>query len=244
MKLAALSFIFSAFMSNAALATDDISETPLVLDRTFSPDSFVEGDDVQVVVSGFLKDTCQTIKDAQVERVDSDFFINVRGESVGCFCLPMEAPFFKAVKLGKLPVGDYWVQVNGLSLVRHIQVERAPARIVDLAYVTSVKLFMNELIVRGKFFDSGEYVESMDVDVQLDGSIVVTPILGERKGLKMPVTVSFEERVDLTPYLVPNFNHLVHVRGQKGRTFNVMIGVFSSPKIKTVRKTVRKTRTE
>jgi hypothetical protein len=237
MKLAAIGFIVSVFLGSPAIASDDLSERPLFLDRTFLPDSFEEGDDVQVIVSGLLKDTCQTAKQAQIERIDSQFFVNIQSESLGCFCLPMETPFFKVIKLGKLPVGDYWVQVNDLSLVRHIQVERSPASTLDLAYVTSVKLNGNELVIKGKHFDSGVYIESVDVTVQLDGTIVVNPILGERKGLKMPVTVAFEERVDLNKYLVPNFNHLVHVRGQKGKTFNVMFGVFSDPKIKTVKKT-------
>jgi hypothetical protein len=227
--------ILSALTFNFAVANvnEDPSKVPsLPLTNTFVLDVFKENQEVEFVVTGILTNTCISPRRANIELIQRQFFVEIEGKETGCFCLPVETPFFKVIKLGKLAAGSYWVKAGDLSLVREIRVEPSTANQEDLAYVTSAKLIGNELLIRGKYFDSASYIESFLIERQLDATILVKPVLAERKGLKNFVTRTFEERVDLTEYVTPNFNHLVHIRAQN-KSLNLMMGVFNDPKIRT-----------
>jgi len=226
--------VLSFLSLNFAAASSQDNPRSLPLTWTFIPENIEEHDDVQVVVSGVLPNTCLIPKQVKIERLQRQFYLDVEAKNEGCFCLPVEAPFFKVVNLGKLPAGSYWVQAGDLSLVREIRVEPSSTTSEDsLAYITSAKMIGDELLIRGKHFNTSEHIESVNIERQLDGTIVVSPVIGERKGLKNFVTRSFQKRIDLSEYIQPNFNHLVHIKSSQNRTFNVMVGVFNDPKIST-----------
>jgi hypothetical protein len=87
----------------------------------FIPQGFDDNDDVELVIDGYLPNSCYKIMDpiVAIDMGTQTVEIEPRSrysEPSNSVCLEALIPYFLTVRLGNLPKGDYFVRVNQSSL--------------------------------------------------------------------------------------------------------------------------------
>jgi hypothetical protein len=217
-----LSVLF-AFMSQVALA-QNITNT-LQIDRVFIPNGFDDNDNVQVVVQGTLNDTCWKVGESQTHRNGHEISVSVQGVQVGCFCIPVEVPYYKVIDLGKLRAGNYMVRIGDQKMIHQLTVDRAPTPTQDshlYANVMSAYFDGSRLVLKGIHPDRSFYIKQIVVRQQSDGTIVVLPLVARHPIIRDFVTVPFTEIVDLHEHIEIQNTYLIHVRSMNGNAVNLV----------------------
>lgn len=210
-----------AFMSSVAFA--QVTVEPLQLDRVFIPQGFDDNDNVQVVVTGTLTDTCWTVGESRTSRQEDQISLEVDGVRKGCFCIPVEVPFHKVVDLGTLRSGDYSVRIS--SETYKLGITHAPTPTQDsrlYANVLSGHVEGTTLTLKGLHPDKSFYIKEISVSKQEDGTIVVLPVVLQRPIIRDFVTVPFSQKIDIRKYVEMGETHLIHIRSMNGTSVNLV----------------------
>lgn len=215
-------FLFFAFMASS-LASAQVTTEPLQIDRVFIPQGFDDNDNVQVVVTGTLKDTCWKVGESRFTKQENQISLEVEGNRKGCFCIPVEVPFHEVIDLGNLGSGRYDINIG--SEIYRLSVTRSPTPSQDsrlYANVLSGYMTGDLLTLKGLHPDKSFYIKEIVISKQEDGTIVVMPIATRRPIIRDFVTVPFTQNLDLSPYIDVDQTHLIHVRSMNGNAINLV----------------------
>src|SRR5262245_34619638 len=108
----------TSLTTTAALADDPAHGTLVMMPvkQLFVPVGFDDNDEVQVVVDGYLPDTCHRVAFVQSEvRPGNIVKVRMWARRYTGICLPVVLPFSSEARIGQLPQGAYKVQAAGVE---------------------------------------------------------------------------------------------------------------------------------
>lgn len=234
--LLALTVVFSAGYALPSRAEDPSNGT-LVLVRAvnvFIPNGFDDNDEVQVVLDGYLPNSCHRLAYTNVQKDAESGKITVTqwARRFPTVCLPTPVPFTTEANLGQLPAKDYVVEVYGSPdesmTIKHANgfgpddFLYAPA---DTARVEKAADGSLIGIVQGRI--SNTCMRKVEIIVHDSGrTIEVLPTIAmDEHGTCEASEATFTWTFALPPNLSEG-RHLLHVRSLNGKGINV---VFSIP---------------
>ena len=224
-----------SMMSLSAFAAGT-EEVPLSVNHLFVVENgFDSNDNVEVIIAGFLPDTCHKLghTSAVVDRSSKKISIEATAYvEKGRSCLQVRTPFLESIPVGLLEAGRYHVELSdGSALAAYMQVDQSytPSQDNELyAPVKSLQLSYD----KSKLLLKGDYPYVLDgcmrvreVKTYVSGQIlVVLPIvefvrddsLCENKAER-----EFTIEVDIDPSL--GFESLAYIRTASGRSQSLMI---------------------
>lgn len=234
MKLLKLLPLAVAALSQHAFADDPSYGTLVLVHPTdvFAPVGFDDNDEAEVVVDGYLPDTCYRLAKTEVETVPSENRIIVRqwARRFPGVCLQVILPYTVEARIGQLPAGDFAIEAGGVTVERlaikpasnpgpddHLYAPVDTARIETLPSGTWVTL-------EGRFTNTCMTWDEIQV-INSGKTIEVLPIVAMRDGSDCTATETpFSRRVQL-PQTLTEGRHVVHVRSLNGKAVNVAFSV-------------------
>lgn len=232
----ALTLVTASFAARPALA-DDPSYGTLVLmhpSQVFVPNGFDSNDEVEVVVDGYLPDTCYRLAKTEFEVVPNEQRIIVRqwARRFPGVCLQVILPYTTDAHIGQLPAGDFAIEVGGVTVER-LQVRTASNPGPDDHFYAPVDSARVEQVAGGRYWATleGRFTNTcmqwQDVQVINSGkTIEVLPIVELREGQDcVAAEIPFSKRVEL-PETITEGRHVVHVRSLNGKAINAAFTVY------------------
>lgn len=236
-KLIVLGILFSS-----GSYADQINISPqsvrLMPGKIFLPSGFDNNDNVQIVVSGYLPNTCYKAGNATV-RVDENgkkiFVQNTAYVYAGCWCAEMTIPYVHTVNVGILPKGHYQVlvqdqkdnfheqgamNISGVSTTGPDDYLYAPVQ--DLLVESQPATGQSSLVIRGKFSSNCMSLQEVKVLYRSSHVIEVLPIanLADNRDCHN-ASVPFESEVKIqSPW---KGDTLVYVRSLNGQAVSKVI---------------------
>ncbi|MAF76522.1 MAG: hypothetical protein CME63_03740 [Halobacteriovoraceae bacterium] len=228
--------LFSIFLS-LMLSNQLFASTPMVkrvpVSGVFSPRGYDTSDNSEVVISGYLPNSCHQnpnvkveIDNKKIKLVMTSFFY---GEG-NPYCTEAIMPFVKTIPLGNLDKGDYEVVVNeGSPSETHgeftVAAERDDRRRDQIfANVEYIEKAPDEGVIRLKGHNPSDCFVLDEVRVLNNGenTLTVFPLMkkvGDLCTMKMtPFTYEIE---------IPDFDYteqnLIHVRSMYGDSVNTIL---------------------
>lgn len=242
--------VLLALVSGNAMAWDDTEEVEINVESLLAPAvGFDDNDNVQVVLHGYLPNTCYTLGRYSLEYVNGGTEMKVRQFAIrkedgvcaqGAEMPPhmqMAVPFTAEAPIGRLKVGDYkfdYQSVGGKDRTRALAVSKATTTHIDskpYAAVTNVIApdladVNSEIKVTLSGVLNSTCTEIDDVKVERqDDTFVVLPTIKVRPGVFCAqMLIPFVREVNIGRAKLGHT--LVHVRSMNGSAVNRVVEVF------------------
>lgn len=200
----------------------------------FAPQGFDDNDEIVVVASGYLPNTCyqlttpivKTNLETRTVSIDLKSHVNTGP------CVNVPVPFEQEVDLGSLPVGDWTLETSFGSLRTTLNVVESPNESPDAylyAPIDQVNVSFDKGSGRWTALLTGDLLANClaikETKVLGQGDVVVLlPILEQSEEVCEPTSEHFNLRVLLPENLSPG-RHLLHVRSLNGRAINRIFDV-------------------
>jgi len=199
----------------------------------FVPQGFDDNDNAQVVLDGWLDNSCHKPHDVKVTKNDELNTIEVSAQAklmTGAVCTQALERFTIVADLGMLPPGLYEVYTNPAVPTKALHIEEAASAGPDeqqYAHIEEVEVQFFparkdesrwELVVKGVLGLTCQHLSEIQVEDGGD-TIVVLPLIEERFEECQPSPRPFVQSVILPDY-DDDGRYLAHVRGAKGQSIN------------------------
>ena len=224
-----------AFASSPLMANDlkpvIVGSSPT---KVFTPSGFDSNDNSQVVIDGYLSDTCHKVGPTKIKVDKENKVIKIRHTAYhyqGSWCAQVAIPYFKALDLGVLDTGNYKVMVeksegkfvNSGALGIHESNTIGPD---DYTYapVSEVSLEKLEngktnLVLRGNYTSTCMRLKEVRPIYSPGNVIEVLPIVDLSQGPTCKdAGIPFTAKVELRDTL--EGRTLIHVRSLSGQAIN------------------------
>lgn len=214
-KLLSVAAVFASFSAHASVS----------IEKVFIPHGFDDNDNVQIVVSATLPNTCWKLTNTKTDR--QGFLINVdliAEERFNGVCLPFQVPFHKVIDLGTLKSGEYTIQAGNPKMLHALQVGKSTSSGRDerlYGNITSGYVTGNTLTLKGLHPDSTFYIKEVHIS-RTEDVIEVLPIAETTGNIGVFVTFPFETTVDLSKFIKTGETYLIHVRSMNGTSVNLV----------------------
>jgi hypothetical protein len=212
-------------------------------ENVFSPVSFDDNDNAQVVLYGMYPDTCYSYApvelDINVEK--KEFYINDRAyQKVGpVVCADMLVPYTKVIDLGMLPVGEYkmfvkmpepamdgatyklmsTMNIAKATSEKQYNFDYAPVSLVDVEKDKNGKFWMT---LKGVLTNTCiRMVKGPDYMVRKNNVVEVLPIMELESNNCKPTAIGFEFRTEIEK--MPRGATLFHIRTFGGQSLNKVV---------------------
>ena len=220
-------------MSALSSAKADEMEKSVPATHLFVPVGYDDNDQVDVVIEGYLPDTCHKLgwvevaKDTALKTVD----LRVMVWKIGEECLNIQVPFTHTARLGRFPEGSYDVRMRSQELTRKLSVSRstkgqpdeyfyAP---VDSARVASLLPKPGSLaVIEGRLTNSCLVVKELKV-LNHEETVEVLPLMEMTEIDPTGAPCRQQEKVFVATAPMPELKpgrHLLHVRSLNGQSVN------------------------
>lgn len=203
------------------------------LEKVFVPKGFDSNDNVEIVISGELPNTCYLRPFGDVKTVDNKIIIDLKAyQLVGddANCIQAIVPYMISVSLGQLAEGRYEIVVNETT-----PSEKNSAIVVDrpnsaslnnftYANVTGVKKHINdrEILIEGYHPSSCMEIDRVEIITnENQDAYSVLPIIKQVQAICDRMIKPFSHTIQLPP--AHREQELVHVRKIDGWGFNYII---------------------
>jgi hypothetical protein len=200
--------------------------------ETFVPLGFDDNDEAQVVIDGYLPDSCH-----RLDRVDV-----TRNEATGVYqvvqfaryfpvpCLPALVPFTSEVRLGAMPAGRFVVAAHGAA-PQILPVRHTDALAPDDYLYAPVEAARVEAhaggytaVLDGRFTNTCMVLDDLRlVDAGKTKEVLPIMTMAERDDCEAR-EVPFSRRLDLPATLAAG-RYLLHVRSLNGKAVNTVFSV-------------------
>lgn len=196
--------------------------------NVFIPNGFDDNDNTEIVVAGYLPDSCYKAPTAVVRNIRDSFVITVSAiyKNDGSPCAEVIVPFIETVRLGALKAKSYSISVESATLRKSytVSIKRAVASSVDdfnYAYVTGVrhvpgkrKVLIDGYNISDCFKLKEIKVESNEVD-----TYAILPIMEKINEFcpRKMTPITFEVNI---PNTINKKEILLHVRSMQGNSVN------------------------
>ncbi len=231
---------FGAFSGQVG-AQSGIESVVLDPDYVFVPPGFDDNDQAEVVIYGYLPNTCYRVGPARAEFDASRGRVVIRNEayySDSSWCLQMTLPYTQSLPIGVLTSGQYPVTLNSqtgspkdVGTLAIAKSSRPSAGPDDAIYglVEDVRVdasrtgsSQRRMTLRGLLSSSCLALKEVKVLTRVPGIVEVLPIAEFKAGVQCrQELVPFETTVDLqTSSTGPT---LFHVRSLNGQALNRVI---------------------
>lgn len=197
------------------------------------PEGFDSNDNVEVIITGNLPNTCYRRPQAHTKLEEGRINIDVKAiklEGPEVNCIMALVPYMISVPLGQLSEGNYAIMINPGSNGEKgtkIKVDRSNSNSIDdhtYANVTGVKRIANSnyIILTGYHPSSCMSIENVQVIGNEAGDTVsVLPIIRQTQPICDRQVVQFEQKVEI-PQLAKK-DVLIHVRKIDGTAANYLM---------------------
>lgn len=243
--IAATVFSGTAILGVGAFAygEDEGDRYALSANYLFVPSGFDDNDKVQVVIDGWVDNSCDQVLNPKVVVHPDQKTIVVEAQAVRPsegYCMPVLTRFTSVVDVGVLPHGNWEVVTNNGWLVESLTIEEASSSgpdsyqfaNVDEVFVDYAPDRMHErnadskwsAVIKGAFRTSCESLDFIEV-VDSGSTIEVLPVVKTEGEICMPREVPFEQRVFL-PDIQEKGRYLLHVRTANGGALNQVFSAF------------------
>lgn len=194
----------------------------------FVPNGFDDNDNTEVVVSGYLPDSCYKAPVATVKNVHDNFVITVSAiyKNDGSPCADVAVPFIETVRLGALKAKSYSVSIESATLRKSysVTVKSATASSVDdfnYAYVTGVRHTPGNRKIMIDGYNVSDCFKLKEVKVESNGvdTYAILPIMEKINEFcpRKMTPISFEAVI---PNTINKKEILLHVRSMQGNSVN------------------------
>jgi hypothetical protein len=230
---------------NSWLGVRSGNEEPILLSATkvFVPKGFDDNDQVQVVIDGWLNNSCESATTAKVNinhetREVEVLPMGVRKEGV---CAQMRRRFNLTAAIGILPAADYRVYANDRMMDESLSVaESNSSGPDDFSYAEIDRVTVDyapdrndalmdsrwSVILEGRLTSTCQKLKEIRV-VDSSDTIEVLPITSDNGTECRPISSSFVERAFLPDYTTPG-RYLIHVRSANGQAVNQVFSAFDA----------------
>lgn len=235
LRLSLLIATLLTLLPAARAQADDLSHgvlTPVRPYNTFIPNGFDNNDNVEVVLDGYLPNTCYRMAHTQVSRVPDTNTIKITqwARVFPGLCLQIVLPYSVEVPLGQLEAGDYVVDPYGAPPFPLHVAESSGAGVDDYLYAPVDTAYVERdrgkywVIFQGRF--TNNCMRWKDVRVTNSGkTIEVLPIVEMADGDHCRAQeIPYSWRAYL-PDDMAEGRHLVHVRSLNGKAVNAVFSV-------------------
>ncbi|MCB0404129.1 MAG: hypothetical protein KDD51_05035 [Bdellovibrionales bacterium] len=226
--VACFAVAISASASDARTEYDVVS---VPVNEVFVPVGFDDNDRVEVVLDGYLPDTCHKLADVTV-TVDNEartLTLDQKAKRVLGACTDVTVPFSNVLSLGTLQTGTYKIKLASAQESQPLEVTKAPVETPDdFLYAPvdniSVERKDGEIYARieGRYTSSCLGMDRFEV-YHTGKTIQVLPIMKYSGLADGPCEVNerpFKEYVALPN--VEAVRHLLHVRSLEGGSKNLV----------------------
>jgi hypothetical protein len=228
--------LFIGFFSKIALGDDIYIEKPADINKVFVPGGFDDNDQVEVVLSGVLADSCHTVGNSGYTVDPETNTVRVWATTMvkqNTFCLEMITFYVQPIKVGQLKVGEYSVQLEDRpELEESISIAEATSENPDeFLYAPTKKAMIKtdengrqSLIIEGNypyFFEGCMVLREVRTRQDPEDVLIVQPIAEMTEGVEcddQADSKAFKMKVGLSAPL--NGRALLHVKGFDGQTLN------------------------
>jgi hypothetical protein len=237
------SLISSSAFSDFAPVTFKPESTRLIPQNTFLPSGFDDNDNVQLVVSGYLPNTCYKagVATAQVDQKEKKIYIqNTAYIYGGSWCAPVTVPYMHTVNLGFVPAGRYQILIQDQQNKSHDQgflnvAVSTTAAADDYLYAPVQDVFVESpdhsqpptshptLVIRGMFESDCMHLQEVKVNYRSPNIIEIFPIASMDEKDCHAVSTPFESHVKLQG--VPSGSTLIYVRSLNGQAISKVINL-------------------
>lgn len=230
-----ISFIFLILFGANAFASN-----PIVLeiegDHVFVPFGYDSNDSIEVVVSGFLPNSCYKIPRVEFVKKDNTFTFRVYATSYApgnLRCRKIKVPFLETVNLGILGEGDYKILLkkeNKASIAFALKVELSEGENTDQYIYANVEVIKRDFGSRKIILSGTNPVDCFELDEikifdnGLD-TYSILPILKQVKDTCWPKQEPFNYEV-MVPEFIERDQILLHVRSMNGNSLNSLFSEF------------------
>lgn len=195
----------------------------------YVPNGFDDNDNVEVIVSGFLPDSCYKAPSSSFKVLGNTIQITIKAlyNNEGGACAEVIIPFIETVRLGALKAQNYAVSVessNPVRMIKEVAVKKATASSIDdfsYAYVSGVRHMPGNRKVLIDAYSVSDCFKLKEVKVESNGidTYAVLPIMekiNEFCPRKMtPLTIEA-----ILPTTLNRKEILLHVRSMQGNSVN------------------------
>jgi hypothetical protein len=238
-------FCLMTFVSLLAVTINGNATTQelvsIALDKVFVPKGFDSNDNVEIVASGELPNTCYLRPFGEVKSIENKIIIDLKAYQVvgnDVNCIQAIVPYMISVSLGQLAEGRYEIIVNGGTSSEKnsaIFVERPSSSSLNnftYANVTNVKKTLlndREILIEGYHPSSCMEIDRVEIITnENQDAYSVLPIIKQVLPICDQMIKPFSYTIQLPP--AHRDQQLVHVRKIDGWAFNYIIKVLSVPK--------------
>jgi hypothetical protein len=201
-------------------------------DHVFLPTGFDSNDNVQIVFTGNLMDTCYKAAPAKVDVNLSDRVISLTPQAYHYtqgWCLRVLVPYTQTADLGILPAGTYQVVTKDLfgnatrtkTLTVGVANSANPDEFLYMPVKNAVvvpKPDAPSVVLVGSYPNSCMFLQNVRVIHRSSDVVEVLPVAGYRPGICMGSPRPFSIKVPLPK--LERGQALVHVRALNGQAIN------------------------
>ena len=232
MKYFLITFVMAATLGCLSSWAEDV-ELNVPASQLFVPVGYDDNDQVEIVVEGYLPDSCHKLGWVEVSKDFDKNTVDLRiiAWKVDETCLDIKVPFTHTVRLGRIGEGKYQVRLRSQELSRNLSVEKAskgqPDEFlyapVDSARVASLLPKPGSIaVIEGRFTNTCLKVKEVKV-LNHEETIEVLPLMEltalDPKG--EPCRAEEKQYVVTAPLPeVKSGRHLLHVRSLNGQAVN------------------------
>lgn len=221
-------------------------EMPAPINAMYVPSGFDSNDITEVIVTGFLKNSCQQIGQgrAMVDHKEKVIAVYVPSFEVKRdICIEMKVPFVKSVKIGHLQPMTYSIQtVNHPSITSTISIkESTTTSTEDYLYLPVDFADVLEMDGQQKLFLTGRFPEIKDgcmkveqaiINIEKDSHMVIVQPVGrieKQSNCTDENTESYQQFFDMPKKFTGK--GILHVRTLGGGSYNRTISLPESTTI-------------
>lgn len=202
-------------------------------DNVFVPKGFDSNDNVEVVVTGVLPNTCYRRPTGEAKISGNQVSIDVKATKLDdkdTICIMALIPYMVTVPLGQMPEGQYDVKVNPDSdsvKFSSLAVERPNSNSIDnysYANVTSVTKLpgKNTVLVEGLHPSSCMEIAKVETTINQKGdTVAILPIIHQANEICDTRVKPFRFTMDLPA--TDKENIVAHVRTISGNALNFLL---------------------
>lgn len=228
-----LSLFVILFGLNLSSASAEEIEQNIPATHLFVPVGYDDNDQVDVVIEGYLPDSCHKLGWVEVakdiENKTIDMKVNVW--KIGEECLEIQVPFTHTVRLGRFPEGSYQVRMRSQDLTRKLAISRSTKGLpdeflyapVDSARVASLLPKPGSIaVIEGRLTNSCLKVKELKV-LNHEETVEVLPLMEMTKVDPQGEPCRKMERTFVATAPMPELKvgrHLLHVRSLNGQSVN------------------------
>lgn len=228
-QLLLLGASFSLSFTGLAMSNEVLVST----DYVHVPKGFDSNDNVEVIVTGELPNTCYRRPYGEVKVINQSISIDVKATKIidkNTICIEAIVPFMLSVPVGQLDEGSYRIAVNpGTESEKdsELSIEQANSRGIDnftYANVTSIKQIPNTSYINIEGYHPSSCMDIERVEVvanQNHDTYSVMPIIKQTKTVCDRMIKPFSYHLEL-PSLNPQ-ETLLHIRKIDGSALNFLV---------------------